>query len=168
MTANLEQYGLEYVGTTIVYLTETSMRHYYTITDEDLFNAVKNEITFGGASVDFTEKNGQIYFEYKGIPAKELGTPITFKIGSDEYQYSVLDYVRACLKSTKVSENTKLLSRLPIVTLSRQTRISIDREVSVLKKESYERTELELIKFRTEDVITTSGSDPDEYEGEMP
>ena len=109
MTANLEQYGLEYVGTTIVYLTETSMRHYYTITDEDLFNAVKDEITFGGASVDFTEKNGQIYFEYKGIPAKELGTPLTFKIGSDEYRYSVLDYVRACLKSTKVSENTKLL-----------------------------------------------------------
>ena len=37
-----------------------------------------------------------------------------------------------------------------------------------MKKESYERTELELIKFRTEDVITTSDSDPDEYEGEMP
>ena len=68
----------------------------------------KNE-TFGGASATYTERNGQIYFEYKGIPAKELGTMYTLKIGADEYQYSVLDYVRACLKSTKVSENTKLL-----------------------------------------------------------
>lgn len=37
-----------------------------------------------------------------------------------------------------------------------------------MNKESYERTELELIRFKTEDVITTSNSNPDEYEGEMP
>ena len=29
-------------------------------------------------------------------------------------------------------------------------------------KESYERTELEIIKFQTEDVITTSGREEDE------
>ena len=109
MTDGLEQYGLEYAGTTIVYLTETSMRHYYMITDEELFNAVKNEITFGGVNVTCKEKGSQIYFEYKGIPAKHLGTLYTLSIGTNEYQYSVLDYVRACLKSSKVSENTKLL-----------------------------------------------------------
>lgn len=35
-----------------------------------------------------------------------------------------------------------------------------------MNKEKYERTEMEVIKFQTEDVIMTSGFDPDEYEGE--
>ncbi len=36
-----------------------------------------------------------------------------------------------------------------------------------MNKEKYNPTELEIIKFETEDVIVTSGgeSDPDEYEG---
>ena len=29
-----------------------------------------------------------------------------------------------------------------------------------MNKESYERTELEIIKFKTEDIITTSGNIP--------
>ena len=36
-----------------------------------------------------------------------------------------------------------------------------------MKKERYEHTELEVIRFKTEDVIVTSNPD-DEYEGEMP
>ena len=35
-----------------------------------------------------------------------------------------------------------------------------------MKKEKYERSELEVIRFRTEDILNIS--DPDEYEGEMP
>ena len=36
-----------------------------------------------------------------------------------------------------------------------------------MDREKYENTDLEIIKFHTEDVITTSGdsSDPYEYEG---
>ena len=30
----------------------------------------------------------------------------------------------------------------------------------MMNKETYERTELEIIKFQTEDIITTSGSIP--------
>ena len=36
-----------------------------------------------------------------------------------------------------------------------------------MNKEKYERTELEVIKFKTADVIMTSNPD-DEYEGENP
>ena len=37
-----------------------------------------------------------------------------------------------------------------------------------MNKEKYEHTELEVIKFQTEDVIATSTGNPDdEYEGEM-
>ena len=36
-----------------------------------------------------------------------------------------------------------------------------------MNKEKYERTEMEVIKFQAEDVILTSGVNPDdEYEGE--
>ena len=35
-----------------------------------------------------------------------------------------------------------------------------------MNKEKYDRVELEVIKFQTNDVIVTS--DPHEYEGEMP
>ncbi len=37
-----------------------------------------------------------------------------------------------------------------------------------MEKELYQHTELEIIKFHTEDVITTSGNPDDQYEGEMP
>ena len=40
-----------------------------------------------------------------------------------------------------------------------------DKEDMVMKKEKYERIELEVIEFITEDIILTSG-DPDEYEAE--
>lgn len=33
-----------------------------------------------------------------------------------------------------------------------------------MTKEKYERTELEVIRFMTEDIIMISGEDPDEYE----
>jgi hypothetical protein len=107
MASGLDGNGLEYVGSTIVYLTKTSMRHYYTITDETLFNEVKDNIYFNGEKVNYTVKNGQIYFELKNISARDLSTQYVIKFGENEYHYSALDYVKACLDSTKVSEKTK-------------------------------------------------------------
>lgn len=40
--------------------------------------------------------------------------------------------------------------------------ISSDRRL-VMEKEKYERTELEIFKFQTEDVITASGFEEDEF-----
>lgn len=36
-----------------------------------------------------------------------------------------------------------------------------------MNKEKYERTELKVIRFKTEDIITTSGVKYDEYEDEI-
>ena len=105
-------YGLAYVGTTIVYLSDTSMRHYFKITDQGDFEKVKNHITFGSDTpIGYTEKGGNIYFELKNIAAADLDKHYTLKIGESEYKYSVLDYVKACLSSDKVRENTK--AKLP-------------------------------------------------------
>ena len=43
----------------------------------------------------------------KNIPARDFNSQYVIKIGENEYRYSVLDYVKACLDSTKVSEQTK-------------------------------------------------------------
>ena len=36
-----------------------------------------------------------------------------------------------------------------------------------MNKEMYERTEMEVIRFETDDVIMTSNFDPDEYEDDI-
>ena len=109
MSLGLDDFGLEYCGSTIVYLSDTSIRHYYKVTDQDKFNAVKDSVTFDGSAVTFTKKNGSIYYELKSIHASDLNTLYTLSIDGAEYKYSALDYVKACLNSDKVSEATKAL-----------------------------------------------------------
>lgn len=110
MTAGLENYGLSYQGPTIVYLSETSLRHYYKIVDRDKFNQVKDNITFDSDTpVNYTVKNNMIYFEKKNIAPVDMDTPYILKIGTTEYQYSVLNYIKACLESDKTSDNMKEL-----------------------------------------------------------
>ena len=106
MSAGLDAYGLEYAGTTIVYLTETSMRHYYTIKDQTKFDAVKDSITFNGKKVDYKTKDGKIYLELTDIAAADLDTSYTLTIGQNSYDYAVLDYVRACINSDDVPYST--------------------------------------------------------------
>ena len=109
MESGLDEFGLAYAGTTIVYLSKTSMRHYYTVTDQVKFDAVKDDITFNGEKVDFKEKDGKIYFDLTDIPAADLDTPYTLSIGTNDYRYSVLDYVRDCFNSVYVPYATSQL-----------------------------------------------------------
>ncbi len=110
MNEGLENYGLKYKGSTIVYLTETSLRHYYEIIDNETFNAVADSITFEGEPVGYTVKDGEIYFEKKNIPAANLGSYNVLMIGRNRYDYSVLDYVRRCLLSGTTKAETKALA----------------------------------------------------------
>jgi hypothetical protein len=111
MSTGLDAYGLEYTGSTIVYLSETSMRHYYRIVDQEKFDLVKDNITFGGNEpIGYTRKNGQIFFEKKNIAAAELDSLYTFSIGNSTYQYSAIEYVKSCLKSSSISDTMKNLA----------------------------------------------------------
>lgn len=96
-------------GTTIVYLTKTSIRHYYTVTDQDKFDAVKNGITFNGEKAEYFSKDGKIYFELTDVAAADLDTQYTLTIGETGYSYSVLDYVRECLSAPNAPYATKQL-----------------------------------------------------------
>jgi hypothetical protein len=112
MGENLQEYGLEYTGSTVVYLSETTLRHYYKIVDQAKFDQVKDNITFGGNEpIGYTKKNGQIFFEKKNIAAADLDTMYTITIGNSAYQFSVLDYVKACLvEASTVSDDMKTLA----------------------------------------------------------
>ena len=109
MESGLDECGLAYAGTTIVYLSKTSMRHCYTVTDRVRFDMVKDDITFNGEKVDCKEKDGKIYFELTDISSVDLDTPYTLSIGTNDYQYSALDYVRDCLNSVYVPYATSQL-----------------------------------------------------------
>ena len=111
MDMDLSAYGLRYKGSTVVYLSETSIRHYYYVDDWESFNEIKDSVIFDGATVSYTEKDGAIYFEKKGVSASNLDTPYTLTIKDKSCKYAVNDYIRRCLESDKVTDNTKALVR---------------------------------------------------------
>jgi hypothetical protein len=106
-----QDFGLKYAGTTVVFLSESSLRHYFTVVNWDKFNEVKDNITFGGKSVQFERKGSKIYFELKNIAAAELDDLYTLTISSQSYRYSALDYVKACLDSDSITPNMKELAK---------------------------------------------------------
>lgn len=102
METGLSDYGLAYEGTSLLYLNNTTIRHYYSITDDTLFDAVKNTITFDAAACAYGTKGNYIYFEKPDIGADELGTAYALKIGTGdtahEYAFSALDYSKGVLE----------------------------------------------------------------------
>ena len=111
MREKLSDYGLEYVGSTIVYLTKSTLRHYYKVSDADTFNNYKDSITMDGAAVSFSKNGEMIYCDVKNIGAYELDTVHTLKIGDTDYDYSVLTYLKKSIASDKTSDNTKELCK---------------------------------------------------------
>ena len=103
MSAGLPD-GLTYNGSTIVYLSQTSIRHYY----QGNFDNIT--VTFEGKDVNPVQKGNEFYFELKNIAAADLDKLCTLNINGVDYQYSVLDYVKGCLLSDKTSENMKALA----------------------------------------------------------
>ena len=107
MTENLSEYGLTYTGSTVVFLTKTSIRHYYKITDAEKFNAVKDNITFDGEKVSYTKKGKEIYFEKNDVAAANLDKPYVLCIGDNEYQYAVTDYMKKALENPDTNPLTR-------------------------------------------------------------
>ena len=96
-------YGLQYYGTTVVYLSETTLRHYFTVTNKEAFNAVKDSVTFdapnGTQKAIYGERNNLIYFAYEDIGAPDLDTPYVLTIGGLSRKFTALDYSKLVLAS---------------------------------------------------------------------
>ncbi len=94
MTLDLGKYGLEYKGSTVVYLSEITLRHYYKIIDADKFAQYSAGVTMNGKTVEYGSRDGMIYFDAAGIEAYNTGVLQKLKIGTTTYEYSVLDFLK--------------------------------------------------------------------------
>ena len=107
MHKDLADYGLDYQYSSVSTQSGVTLRHYYEVTDEDLFNAVKDNIKFDGVKVTPLESDGLICIEKQDIGATDIDTQYALTIGSTTYRYSVLDY---CSRVIKGSDNDKLVN----------------------------------------------------------
>lgn len=107
MKSNTGSLGIEYYGTTLVYLTKTSLRHYYTVTDQALYDSLKNNTSF---TLD-ERKAPYMIFEKSNIAAKNLDDLQAFTIGDQTYYFAVLDYSKNVLNSSRADEANKNLAK---------------------------------------------------------
>ena len=102
---DLSQYGLKYYSSTLIYLSETTLRHYYEVIDSEKFNAVKDSITFDVAGAEapkaavITEKNGFICLDRPNVGAADLDTAYVLTIGDVSLKFTALDYSKLVLAS---------------------------------------------------------------------
>lgn len=107
MTAGLADLGLEYYGTSIVYLSETTIRHYYTIKDRSKLADVIAAAEDSGFV--YSERSGFACFDKKNISARNLSTAYSIKLSSsNSYRYSVLDYSKLVLTGSTVERERNL------------------------------------------------------------
>ena len=98
--------GLEYAGSSVVFLTKTSLRHYYRITKDDYAKTGE-----GAAFKFYVENDNYVYFERTDIPAAELDNFQDFEIEGNHYYYSALDYSRNVLLNPNSTAAEKNLAR---------------------------------------------------------
>lgn len=92
MRSGTSDFGLTYRGSSVVFLTKTSLRHYYTINNQASYATT---YTANSESKTFAEKDPFIYSEFTDIPAKELDVLQEMTVGTHTYYFSVLDYAKA-------------------------------------------------------------------------
>ena len=103
MTAGTAEFGCDYAGSTIMFLTKTSIRLYYTVSNQGLFDEKKLAyITANSNNPNAfrfsAEKDPYMMFELSNIHAKDLDVLQTFTIAGQTYLYSVLDYSKNILR----------------------------------------------------------------------
>ena len=114
MERNLENYGLEYQYSSVVFLSGMSLRHFYKVTDETKYNTIKDSIKFldeqNNKVYDVTpvKRGDMIYFQKKDIAASQLDNQYVLKIGDSTYRYSAMDGIKKIMNSGPDSNSIEL------------------------------------------------------------
>lgn len=107
MREGTSDFGLSYYTATVVFLTKTSLRHYYTVSDTES-HATSYYINDEPGSKKLTAKDNFLYAEFTDIPAAELDVLQCLSIGDKDYYFSVLDYARAMFAGGKTQAERDL------------------------------------------------------------
>lgn len=102
---NLYKSGLNYIGTSVLFLSGTTLRHNYAVTDAYLLEQIKDTANF-----DFVNKGSRVCFERKNIPATQLDVDFVFTLGKSTYRYSVLDYCKLVIANESKSQTDRELA----------------------------------------------------------
>lgn len=84
---------LNYCGSSVVYLTKTSLRHYYTVKGGGTYNGTYT-INGDNTAYAFTSKDVFVYAEIQNIAASELDVLQKVTFNGQDYRFSVLDYAK--------------------------------------------------------------------------
>ncbi len=98
-----ETEGLSYIGSSLILQSETSIRHYFSISQEHSIT----DYTFrlGEEVLTPIEKKGYYYVEIPDIASGDLDTKYTLTVGNFHLTYSGLSYVHSVLKSETVTDS---------------------------------------------------------------
>ena len=109
MKDNTESFGLTYYGSSVVYLTQTSLRHYYTIYNQEAYESAKESYNNESSLFTLSERKlPYVYFETTDIPAAKLDKLQPFTIGEHTYYYSVLDYAKNLINEKNSQEEINM------------------------------------------------------------
>ena len=98
-----ESSGLAYTGTTVVFLNKNTLRHYFTVTNAEVFEQADVQ----GMQLN-ESKPPYIIYEKEDIPAAELDEYQTLTINGQNCNYSVLDFAGEVLKNNSESSAREL------------------------------------------------------------
>lgn len=104
MSDGVAAYGLEYEVSSVVFLNQTTLRHYYKLKNGPVSEDVKQKAAESGFV--YGEKSGRVYFEKQNIGAKEIDTVYNLSFdGVKTYGYSVLQFAKSIWSSnTAIAE----------------------------------------------------------------
>ena len=98
LNEQLASYGLQFYGSNLVLLSETTLRLYF-VPDESYTSEVVTKVN--GKTVDLTQRDGYLCLEIPNIAAKNLLDTMTITVGDASFQYGVPNYIYNSLNSGK-------------------------------------------------------------------
>ena len=95
------QFGAKYYTNSLLYLSQNTLRLYFT----------KNDESFDPAAFDGSLSDYYYYVQKADIPAAELDDLQDFEINGVPFSFSALDYVKAILDSSNMTDTQKDLAK---------------------------------------------------------
>ena len=106
----IDELGLKYYGSSVIYLTTTTLRHYFKITDASQSGSWETASNFSFA-LDANYPTYYVHYDMEDIYASKLDEYQKFTFNGTDYYFSALDYSNAVLHSDKAPEAEKNLAK---------------------------------------------------------